>query len=123
MWAECLRKEEDMTEWWNALDMFQKVLYCVAIPSTLILVIQTILVLFGIGHGGEGVNYSDTSGIDFDSDALSGGFHDAGGFDAGSMDVPDFNGHEVLNHDAIGHEAMNHDMNACLLYTSDAADE
>ena len=101
-----------MTEWWNALDMFQKVLYCVAIPSTLILVIQTILVLFGIGHGGEGVNYSDTSGIDFDSDALSGGFHDAGGFDAGSMDVPDFNGHEVLNHDAIGHEAMNHDMNA-----------
>ena len=105
-----------MTEWWSALDMFQKVLYCLAVPSTLILVIQTILVLFVIGHGGEGVNYSDTSGIDFDGDAMSGGF-DTGGFDAGSMDVPDFNGQEVLNHDvmghdAIGHEAMNHDMNA-----------
>ena len=97
-----------MTEWCNALDLFQKVLYCVAIPSTLILVIQTILVLLGIGHGGEGVNYSDTSGIDFDSDAMS------GGFDAGSMDVPDFNGHEVLNHDMLnhdmGHDGMNHDM-------------
>lgn len=57
-----------MTEWWSTLDLFQKVLYCVAIPSTLILVIQTILVLFGIGEGGEGANYSDTSGIDFDSD-------------------------------------------------------
>ena len=62
-----------MTEWWNALDLFQKVLYCIAVPSTLVLIIQTILVLCGIGEGGEGVNYSDTSGIDFDGDVTAGG--------------------------------------------------
>ena len=35
-----------------------------AIPATLIIVIQTILLMIGIGHGGEGVEFSDTSGID-----------------------------------------------------------
>ena len=41
-----------------------RVFYCIAIPATLIIVIQTILLMIGIGHGGEGVEFSDTSGID-----------------------------------------------------------
>lgn len=88
-----------MTEWWSTLDLFQKVLYCVAIPSTLILVIQTILVLFGIGEGGEGANYSDTSGIDFDSDVSGVDFD-------GSMstDGVDMSGSGDIDHNAVSHE-------------------
>ncbi len=54
-----------MTEWWNGLDAVLRILYCIAIPSTLVLVIQTILSLLGGFEGGRGVDFSDTSGIDF----------------------------------------------------------
>jgi len=54
-----------MVEWWEGLDTVLKVLYCIAIPATLILVIQTILSLLGGFEGGEGIDISDTSGIDF----------------------------------------------------------
>lgn len=53
-----------MFEWWNSLGITMQVFYCIAIPATLIIVIQTILLMIGIGHGGEGVEFSDTSGID-----------------------------------------------------------
>lgn len=53
-----------MFEWWNSLSITMQVFYCIAIPATLIIVIQTILLMIGIGHGGEGVEFSDTSGID-----------------------------------------------------------
>lgn len=56
--------------WWNGLKLVEQVLYCIAIPASLILVIQTVIMLLGIGHGGEGFNPSDTSGMD-------------GGFDGG----------------------------------------
>lgn len=53
-----------MFEWCNSLGITMQVFYCIAIPATLIIVIQTILLMIGIGHGGEGVEFSDTSGID-----------------------------------------------------------
>ena len=53
-----------MFEWWNSLGITMQVFYCIAIPATLIIVIQTILLMIGIGHGGDGVEFSDTSGID-----------------------------------------------------------
>ena len=53
-----------MFESWNSLGITMQVFYCIAIPATLIIVIQTILLMIGIGHGGEGVEFSDTSGID-----------------------------------------------------------
>lgn len=54
-----------MLEWWNGLDNLLRILYCVAIPATLLLLLQTILSLAGgLGNGGEGVNFSDTSGLD-----------------------------------------------------------
>lgn len=73
-----------MVEWWNGLDEVLKILYCIAVPATLILVIQTILSLVGGVEGGAGVEFSDTSGIDFDggsnisdiSDASDLGGHD-----------------------------------------------
>ena len=54
-----------IVEWWDGLDSILKMLYCIAIPATLVLVIQTILSLHGGFEGGGGVDVSDTSGLDF----------------------------------------------------------
>lgn len=63
---------EWFSSWWNNLKMVEQVLYCIAIPASLILVIQTVIMLLGFGHGGESFNPSDTSGFDapdsFDAD-------------------------------------------------------
>ena len=41
-----------MTTWWNALEPLQQLFAVLAIPATLILFLQTILLLFGvIGYG------------------------------------------------------------------------
>lgn len=52
-----------MIAWWNALDGVLRMLYCIAIPSTILLLIQTVLSLAGGMDGGEGVDVSDTSGL------------------------------------------------------------
>ncbi len=85
--GECIM--EWFSLWWNGLKLVEQVLYCIAIPASLILVIQTVIMLLGIGHGGEGFNPSDTSGMD-------GGFD--GGMDGdvsgGSVDT-DLPGHDI----------------------------
>ena len=48
-------------QWWESLGLFAQVLYCIAIPSTLILIIQTVSMLFGFG---------DEDGGDADMDEL-----------------------------------------------------
>ncbi len=53
-----------MGEWWAALTALEKALYIVAIPSTLIFILQAILLLIGIGEGGSGID-----DLDFDVDA------------------------------------------------------
>ena len=42
-----------MIAWWNSLELALQVFYCIAIPATLILVIQTILMFFGFGEDGD----------------------------------------------------------------------
>lgn len=64
-----------MTEWWEGLSTLSRILYCIAVPSTLILLLQTIISIAGFGSDAD-VNISDTGGIDMD------GF-DGGGFDGG----------------------------------------
>ena len=45
-----MRKGEiHMTEWWGSLSTLSRVLYCIAVPSTLILLLQTIFSITGIG--------------------------------------------------------------------------
>lgn len=63
-----------MNAWWEALSVLQKILYCIAIPATLVLVLQTVLVIMGFGDGASGADFnpSDTSGLDLDAD-VSGG--------------------------------------------------
>lgn len=60
-----------MAEWWNAMSLAQQIFACLAIPATLILVIQSILLLFGIG---DGDGDADMDG-DMDMDGLDGGGH------------------------------------------------
>lgn len=55
-----------MEVWWNGLSHVLKILYCIAIPATLIFVIQTFLSFIGGFEGGEGIHFSDTSGLDLD---------------------------------------------------------
>ena len=57
-----------MTAWWDSLDPTVKYLYCIAVPATLVFLIQTAVALFGGMDGGEGMAYSDTSGLDLDVD-------------------------------------------------------
>lgn len=56
-----------MEAWWEGLGPVMQVLYCIAIPSTLILVLQMILSMMG-GESDGGVDVSDTSGLDMSGD-------------------------------------------------------
>lgn len=48
-----------MLNWWNNLDLVGQIFVLIAVPSTLVLVVQTVLLLFGIG--GDDL---DADGID-----------------------------------------------------------
>lgn len=52
------------TQWWGALELAEQIMYCIAIPATLVLIIQTVMICIGFGQGGEGIGFSDTSGIE-----------------------------------------------------------
>ncbi|MBD5138049.1 MAG: NfeD-like protein [Ruminococcus sp.] len=65
-----------MTEWWESLSTLVQVLYCIAVPSTLLLLLQTILSISGFG-GDSDINISDTSGIDM-GDISGADFGDVG---------------------------------------------
>jgi len=68
-----------MQAWWDALDILGKIFALIAIPSTLVLIVQTILMFIGIGGDG-----ADALGADaVDSDIPEGVFGDdvPGGLD------------------------------------------
>ena len=106
---------EWFTEWWGSLDTMSQVLLCVALPSTVILLIQTIMIILGFGHDGAGVNPSDTSGFDgstdidistdvdisLDADA-SGADVDSSGGTEFETDVTDVNYGDGSSHGDIG---------------------
>ena len=85
-----------MANWWDSMSLFSQVLCCIAVPTTIILLIQTILSFIGMGdHGG-------------DSDV--GGDHDIGDHDCGFDH--DIGGHDVgFDHDIGGHDCgFDHDI-------------
>lgn len=90
-----------MIEWWNSLGIVLQVFYCIAIPATLVIIIQTILIMMGMGDdcsGGADFNPSDTSGLS--------------GVDGDITDLPDAAGHgEVMDGSCA------HDVGAMQIFT------
>jgi hypothetical protein len=68
-----------MVLWWESLDVASQTLYCIAIPATLSLLLQTLLTLIGWGHFEAGVNPSDVSGLDLDVESGQGLAADSSG--------------------------------------------
>ncbi len=64
------------TAWWEELSVLQQIFACVAIPATILLVLQTLLLLFGLGgHSadqGETIDHSALAGHDADGDMDTG---------------------------------------------------
>lgn len=77
-----------MNAWWETLSILQKILYCIAVPSTLVLILQTVLVIMGFGDGTSGADFnpSDTSGLDLNGDISAGDLVDGDVVDAISGD-------------------------------------
>ena len=63
-----------MIEWWNNMDLVGQIFALIAIPSTLVLVVQTILLLFGIG--GDDI---DADGVDITGNGVGDTPGDGGG--------------------------------------------
>lgn len=64
-------------EWWNTLGITSQVFYCIAMPATLILLIQTVMLFFGLEDDAEAPD-----GIDVPDDDLSLEDSDLDDFDA-----------------------------------------
>jgi hypothetical protein len=63
--------------WWAALNLFEQILYCIAIGSSVVLILQIVMIFAGGFSGADGVdggfsNPSDTSGIDADLSGADG---------------------------------------------------
>ncbi len=83
-----------MQAWWDALDILGKVFALIAIPSTLILIVQTIMMFIGIGSDGAdadaGADVADDVPDDIPDDVSGSGiFGDdvPGGTDIDAVDV------------------------------------
>lgn len=83
-----------MMDWWNSLSVVSQIFYCVAIPSTLLLLIQTVLLFLGIGDDADGVNGDVATDV---SDAMPDDVPDA----------PDIDGPDVTElSDAAGWDSL-----------------
>lgn len=87
-------------EWWNELTGLQQFFGSLAIPATLIMVIQFVLLLFGFSHGdgADGVDVHVETDL-HDSDVNSIFDHSNDGFEGDSHDTIDHDNGEV--HDNV----------------------
>lgn len=61
-----------MINWWNELLLIQQIFALIALPSTLLIVIQTVLMLIGIGgDGGADAEVDIDDGIEVPDDGLA----------------------------------------------------
>ena len=61
-------------DWWDSLGLVTQIFYCIAVPSTLILLIQTILMFIGFGEDADGAG--DDIGGDVGDDVGDGDIDD-----------------------------------------------
>ncbi|MBE6904445.1 MAG: NfeD-like protein [Ruminococcaceae bacterium] len=63
-----------MLTWWNSLSLVAQIFACIAVPATLVLIVQTILMLIGIGAetaDGDGFSLGeDIADADTDTDGV-----------------------------------------------------
>ncbi|MGI6201799.1 MAG: hypothetical protein ACOYID_00175 [Eubacteriales bacterium] len=64
-----------MSAWYNSLSELQRIFALIAIPSTVVMLIQSVLILFGVGDGD-----ADADGVDLDFDDADGGTEPGDGF-------------------------------------------
>ncbi|MBE6560731.1 MAG: hypothetical protein E7662_06370 [Ruminococcaceae bacterium] len=57
-----------MIQWWNSLDLFARVYALIAVPSTLILIVQTVMLFLGIGVDDDGIDLTGNDQIDTPGD-------------------------------------------------------
>lgn len=71
-------------EWWNSIGLATQIFYCIAIPATLILLVQTVLMLLGFGDNADADVDLDTSigDVDIDDGAFDDSLTDVGDLDA-----------------------------------------
>lgn len=86
-----------IVEWWTSLTMAAQIFACVAIPSTLLLLIQTILLFIGIGNDADGGDTPDVGAAAEDLDADAADAPDG---------VFDGDGDDFSPHDAEGLEGL-----------------
>lgn len=74
--------------WWNSLSLAAQIFYCIAVPSTLVLLVQTILMFLGIGEDADGPDGVDIeTDVDADGDIIPDADDiDTDGFDANGLD-------------------------------------
>lgn len=77
-------------EWWNSLSLVAQIFYCIAVPSTLVLLVQTILMFIGMGEDAD----ADGADTDVSDDADVDGSED-GGFDE-DLDPNGFDGLRIF---------------------------
>lgn len=78
-----------MSEWWNALTALERCFAYVAIPATLVLAIQTVLLLIGLSGGGD-ADMDGGNGVDLDGDGIPDiGIGGMEGIDLDGDGVPD----------------------------------
>lgn len=78
-----------LIEWWGSLGVAAQVFYCIAVPATLVLLIQTVLMFFGLEDGADG---GDIGGDIPDADVSDGIF----GSDS-MTDISDISGLDSLH--------------------------
>lgn len=85
-------------EWWNTLSLAAQIFYCIAVPSTLVLVIQTILMFIGMGQDADAdTDVGADTDVDFDVDAdLDGDIPDGDESFLNSVDAEGMDGLRVF---------------------------
>ena len=104
-----------MRIWWESLTLLQLVFACIAIPSTLLLIVQLILSLVGLGdHEGDLDHDGVPDGIDLDHDGIP------DGIDLDGDGIPDIAVAD-LDHDGLpdgeGHGSVSEGLGSLRLFT------
>ena len=107
-----------MRLWWESLTLLQRVFACIAIPSTLLLILQLVLSLIGLGDhesdlDADGDGVPDEIDLDVDGDGIP------EGIDLDHDGVPDITVAD-LDHDGVpdeGHGSLGESLGNLRLFT------